>query len=164
MSNNYRAGKLWCSHRMEYYITMKMNRLSLHEATWMYLTNIIKLYKKGKASKSTYYIISMYERYKQANLIHDERGQNRVATSGGTVTRRVQSGLLDADNALFLHRVVLPWLRSLCKVASSCIVNFNEKLTLKILTPNTFITSTYWASTIYQVLAWGRGERRSAPA
>ena len=66
-----------------------------------------------------------------------------MATSGGTVTRRVQSGLLDADNALFLHRVVLPWLRSLCKVASSCIVNFNEKLTLKILTPNTFITSTY---------------------
>ena len=80
---------------------------------------------------------------KWANSIHTERGQNRVATSGGTVTRRVQSGLLDAGNALFLHRVVFPWLGSLCKAASSCIVNFSEKLTLKIPTPNTFIISTY---------------------
>lgn len=77
---------------MEYYIAMKMNRLSLHVATWIYLMNIIKLCKKEQASKSTYYTISTYEMCKWANSIHAERGQNRVATSGGTVTRRVQVG------------------------------------------------------------------------
>ena len=168
MSNNYRAGKLWCSHKMEYYIAMKTNRLSLQvslqAATWICLMNIIKLCKQEEASKSTYCIISMYEMCKWANLIHAERGQNRVATYGGTVTRRVQSGLLSAGHALFPHQAVFPWLGSLCKVASSCIINFSEKLTLKILTPNTFITSTYWAPTIYQVLACSREQRRSAPA
>lgn len=160
--SNYRAGKLRCSHKMEYYIAMKTNRLSTpivppggnmdmsHEHA--------KLCKQEEASKSTYCIISMYGKYcKWANLIHAERGQNRVATYGGNSDQEGTEWApecwpcpVSPSGSVSMAGFTLH------KGASSCIINFSEKLTLKILTPNTFITSTIEHLQYTRILACSR--------
>ena len=149
MSNNYRADKLWYSHRMEYYTAMKRNRLSLHAAPWINLVNIINLCKRKQPQKV--HTISIYETCKWANLIHADGMQNGVATSGGESDEEGEGGCSwilampcfsigwyfhGCVHSVKLHLAVELWF-----VHSSA--NFNKKLTSKILTPDTCIANTY---------------------
>lgn len=61
--------KLWYSHKMEYYLAMRINELSLHVKSWM---NLINIYLVKETIHKRFYILwfHLYKIQNQAKLIY----------------------------------------------------------------------------------------------
>lgn len=57
LSADEEINKMWSTHTMEYYLTLKKNEVPIHTTAYMNLENIT-LSERSKSQKATYCIIS----------------------------------------------------------------------------------------------------------